>query len=136
MFSREFVSAIQVPFILELGNKIISSLLIRYPLGGNQLSWAYASTAFTVVILFYLGWRVSVIYTERKLLKSAALGLFLWFFFMLIITGVFGFLYSAIINEPDYLALKGSLFTFFIFSPVAVVVPMVGVFIRNQLHNG
>jgi hypothetical protein len=143
MDSQRFIRAIFLPFTMGLVNKIIFTIFVRHTPNGvsfNRVSLeSSVIVGFVIIlaILLYLGWRVATIYSERRLLKAAGLGLFLWFIFSVVLTVVFDFLFPFAfgLGAPEYSVLKGSLFGFVVVSPLAVIVSMAGALINTRFRK-
>ena len=129
-----FIKTIQVPLILELVNNIIHSIFRDASVVGFR-SLDIITILATIVILFYLGWQVAAAYSERRLLKAAGFGLFLWFISTIVFTGGIEFLHSSVATKPDISVLTNALIAFVLFIPVAAMVPIVGVLIKTRFSK-
>ena len=129
MNSTKLVRVISIPLFLELVNRGVHALYRDASIAEKLQKSDIVTICITVVVLMFLGWRVATIYSERRLLRAAGLGLLLWFISTVVITGG-ATLASSTFGTLSTDSVVGPLIAFALFAPVAALAPLVGVLLR------
>ena len=134
---RILVRALALPVLLEASNNVIHSL-VRGNLNITIYPVDILSISITFGILFYLGWRVATLYTERVLIRAASFGLVLMGISTIFVSQVIMVVKPLLIpsktlaHQYDLSSFTSTLIAFILFVPIAAAIPALAALVKNR----